>query len=236
VTEAAHRARVAPPVSTRAIAGLLVAIALTDIVTTRLTPDGWDAPIKAAILVGFLAWARRFAGLSWDELGFGRAHARRGLVVGIVAAAVIAAVIAVLVAIPASRGYFRDDAIERASTGTRIFEPLVSIPLGTALFEETIFRGVLLGALLRGGSRLRAALITSIAFGLWHVPPALSDAHDKSAFAALGVVLGTIAITTVAGFLFAALRLRSGSVIAPIFGHVATNSFAYVAAIVALQL
>jgi membrane protease YdiL (CAAX protease family) len=223
-------------VSARTIVGLIVAIAAADIVTTRLTPDGWDAPIKAAIIVAFLAWARGFAGLSWDELGFGRAHVRSGLVIGTVAALLVAAVIVILVAVPFSRGYFQDHDIERASTATRIFEPLVSIPLGTALFEETIFRGVLLGALLRTGTRLRAAIITSIVFGFWHIPPALSDAHGKSVIAAIGVVLGTMAVTSVAGLLFAYLRLRSGSVIAPIFGHIATDSFAYVAAIVALQL
>ena len=33
---------------------------------------------------------------------------------------------------------------------------------------------------------------------------------------------------------FAWLRLRSGSLVAPIFAHIATNSFAYVGALVAL--
>jgi len=229
------RSRVQPP-SIGTIVGLIVAIGAVDIVTTRLTPDGWDAPIKAAILVGFVAWARRFVGLSWEELGLGRAHVRSGLVVGTIAALIVAAVIIVLVAVPASRGYFQDHDIERASTSTRVFEPLVSIPLGTALFEETIFRGVLLGTLLRTATRLRAAIVTSLVFGLWHIPPALSDADGKSAIAALGVVLGTICVTSVAGLLFAFLRLRSASLIAPFFGHVATNSFAYVATIVALQL
>jgi hypothetical protein len=50
------------------------------------------------------------------------------------------------------------------------------------------------------------------------------------------VVAGTIAVTTVAGGLFAYLRMRSGSLIAPIFGHIATNSFAYIAALVVLGL
>jgi uncharacterized protein len=223
------------PVSMLLIGVLIVAIAAVDIITTRLTPAGWDAPVKAAILVGFVGWARAVVGLSWDELGLGRAHLRSGLVVGTVAAVLVAVVLVVLVAVPASRGYFQNDDIQRASTWTKVFEPLVSIPLGTALFEETIFRGVLLGVLLRRASRLRAAIATSIVFGCWHIPPALSDAHGRSAIAALGVVLGTIAVTSVAGLAFAWLRLRSGSLVAPIFGHVATNSFAYVAAIVALQ-
>ena len=47
-------------------------------------------------------------------------------------------------------------------------------------------------------------------------------------------MVGTIAVTTVAGVLFAWLRLRSGSLVAPILAHIATNSFAYVGALVAL--
>ena len=52
----------------------------------------------------------------------------------------------------------------------------------------------------------------------------------KLAIAAIGVVVGTLAVTTVAGAAFGWLRLRSGSVIAPMMAHLATNSFAYVAA------
>ena len=84
--------------------------------------------------------------------------------------------------------------------------------------------------------RRRAVVVTSVVFGFWHVPPALSDASGKSTIAAAGVVAGTIAVTTVAGVLFAWLRLRSGSLVAPILGHIATNSFAYVGALVALRL
>jgi membrane protease YdiL (CAAX protease family) len=218
-----------------AIVGLFIAIALTDLVVTRLEPDHWDMVIRAAILSGFLGWARGLGGLSWAELGFGRAHVRSGLAVGAVAFVIVAAAIAILVAIPASRSYFEPHDIATASTSERILEPLVLIPLGTVVFEETIFRGVLLGALLRGRSRARAVAITSIGFGLWHIPPALSNAHGKSAIAAFGVVAGTIAITTVAGVLFALLRLRSGSILAPMLAHVATNSVAYVASIIALQ-
>jgi membrane protease YdiL (CAAX protease family) len=43
-------------------------------------------------------------------------------------------------------------------------------------------------------------------------------------------VLGTIAATTAAGIVFALLRLRSGSLLAPVLAHVATNSFAYLGA------
>jgi membrane protease YdiL (CAAX protease family) len=44
---------------------------------------------------------------------------------------------------------------------------------------------------------------------------------------AWGAVVGTVAATTTAGVAFAWLRLRSGSLLAPILAHIATNSLAF---------
>ena len=219
----------------RTLVGLLIAIAASDLVTTRLEPPHSDAILKVAIVAGFLTWARASAGLSWRELGLARADAGAGLRLGAAAALIIAAGIAVLVAVPASRSYFQVHHVAVDSGAQRVLEPLVFIPLGTVVYEEVIFRGVLLGAMLRSGSRTRAIIVTSVAFGLWHVPPALTDARGHTAFGALGVVAGTIAITTLAGVLFAWLRLRSRSVVAPMLGHIGTDSFAYIGALVALH-
>jgi len=219
-------------ISTLMIVGLLVSIAATDVVVNRLVRGPWGSGLKFIVFVAFLVWARRFAQLTWQELGLGRAEMREGLRVGLVAALSIAAAISVLVAVPGSRGYFDSSHIVLGSTAHRLLEPTVIIPLGTVFFEETIFRGVLLAALLRWGSRRSAVAISSVAFGLWHVIPAMDSASRDSAIGATGAVIGTIAVTTVAGALFAWLRLRSGSLLAPILAHTATNSFAYVGVIV----
>jgi membrane protease YdiL (CAAX protease family) len=118
------------------------------------------------------------------------------------------------------------------SAARQVLVPLLVIPLGTVLFEETIFRGVLLAVLLARYPRRTAILGSAAAFGLWHLVPAVSAADGASTIAAIGTVAGTIAVTTVAGVLFAWLRMRSGSLLAPILAHVATNSFAYVGAVV----
>jgi CAAX protease family protein len=75
-----------------------------------------------------------------------------------------------------------------------------------------------------------ASLITSALFSLWHILPTLhtmSDNHEVAGVAGqVLVVLGSIAVTFVAGLAFCWLRLRSRSLIAPIMGHVATNGLA----------
>jgi membrane protease YdiL (CAAX protease family) len=140
-------------ISTRTVVGLVAAIAAADVITTRLAPPHSEALLKVVILIGFVWWARRFAGLSWGELGLARANLGAGVRVGGLAALVIAAAIVVLVAVPGSRSYFDNHDVAADSTTERVLEPLVVIPLGTVVFEETIFRGVLLGVLLRVGSR-----------------------------------------------------------------------------------
>ena len=147
-----------------------------------------------------------------------------------------AAVIALLVVVPSTRTSFESSNIANASTTRQVLMVLVIIPVGTAVFEETIFRGVLLGVLLRAGTRRTAVVVSSVLFGFWHLVPALSDANSQSGAATVGVVVGTIAVTTIAGVLFAWLRLRSGSLVAPTLAHIATNSLTYLAVLFVLNV
>jgi membrane protease YdiL (CAAX protease family) len=200
-----------------------------------LTPDVVDPFFRIAVILGALVWARRVVGLSWADLGCSRAKVGSGLRWGLLAMLVVAVVIAIAIANPATRSFFENDDVRADSALSHILEPLIVIPLSTVLFEEILFRGVLFGALLRVTTQLRAVLVCSVAFGLWHIPPALSDAKGEDAIAAVGIVLGTIAFTTVAGVIFCWLRLRSGSLLAPILAHIGSNSFSYAGALVALD-
>jgi membrane protease YdiL (CAAX protease family) len=81
---------------------------------------------------------------------------------------------------------------------------------------------------------LRASLVTSVLFGLWHIAPSLHTMSDNHVFKGEAgsvagqvlLVLGAILVTSCAGLVFCWLRLRSGSLIAPILAHVATNGLA----------
>jgi membrane protease YdiL (CAAX protease family) len=135
--------------------------------------------------------------------------------------------------IPATNGFLHDS---RAEIGGErlLYELGVSIVLLTAIPEELAFRGVLLGSALRLWSPLRASLITSALFGLWHIAPTLHTMSDNRSVSGLAasvggrvlVVFGSIAVTSIAGLAFCWLRLRSRSLLAPIMAHIATNGLA----------
>ena len=104
----------------------------------------------------------------------------------------------------------------------------------TAIPEEFAFRGVLLGSALKRWGPWRASLVTSVLFGLWHIAPTLHTMSDNHVFRGEAssvagqvlLVLGAIVVTFAAGLVFCWLRLRSGSLIAPVMAHAATNGLA----------
>ena len=214
---------------------LLLGIGATDWLVTQALPRPVEILVKALLAVGFVAYAAIVLGLSSSELGLARHDVRRGFVVGGIAAGCILATIAVLVVVPASRGYFTSSRVRTDSSSLHWLEPLLFIPFGTVLFEELIFRGALLGATLRRFDTRGAVAVTSMVFGLWHLPDAI-DATSGSSLHVAAAAAGTILVTTAAGVLFALLRLRSASLVAPVLAHLAFDAGAYVVALAALRL
>jgi uncharacterized protein len=194
-----------------------------------LPSTAW-VPANIAITVCLVAVARG-KGMSWAELGMRRDRLTRGFVVGIVAAAAILLVLAIGVALSATRPFFEDAQVAADTVGYRFFNQFVRIPLGTVVLEETLFRGLLMALALRRWSVVTAVFVTSAIFGLWHIVPITGSTADL-----LDVILSTVAVTTIGGVLFAWLRLRANSILAPMLAHVATNSLGYLAAVIALQL
>jgi membrane protease YdiL (CAAX protease family) len=189
----------------------------------------------AALLLLLLA---RLAGLTWSELGLGSQTVLRGAKVAAVAAVTVAIVYSVGSAIPFTRNAFRDTRY-RLGLGAALYLSLVAIPLGTVLFEEVAFRSVLWGLLARDFGVPVATAVSAILFGIWHVLPAVGLAQTHASVqggtTAAGrrmavTVLATIAFTTIAGVVFAELRRRSGSLVAPMGLHWATNGLGVLAA------
>jgi uncharacterized protein len=180
--------------------------------------------------LGVIAWT---AGATLADLGLGRADARAGLLYGAAAFGIVLLVLVVAAAIPATNGFLHDSRAQ-IDGGRLLYELGVPIVLLTAIPEEFAFRGVLLGSALRLWGPRRASLVTSALFGLWHIAPTLHTMSDNHVFRSEAasvagqvlLVLGSIAVTFVAGLVFCWLRLRSGSLIAPVMAHVATNGLA----------
>ena len=221
----------------------IVALAgYANVIANSVLDDVWHIPFNLGVLAVAIAIARH-AEATWTSLGMRRDRIGRGLRIGGAVAAVVAIGMAIAVAIPATRELFRDDRVIDASTGEVLFDAFVRIPIATAFYEEALFRGVLFGMFARHFAPLWAALISSALFGLWHILPTIETLESNpagglfvgilgAALAALGAVAGTGAV----GLAWTWLRLRANSIAAPWIVHVATNSFALMAALVVVRI
>jgi uncharacterized protein len=217
------------------IALAVAALALHNVFGNEVLSDAVYVPanvLTAAALVGVAV----LAGASLDDLGLGRANAGNGLRWGLAIAGIVAIGLAAGIALPATRELFHDERVADLSGADLAYEALLRIPVGTALFEELAFRGVLLALLLRVTSTVPAVAVSSLLFGLWHILPTVSGlrANELAAgtAATVGAVTGAVVLTSIGGALFCALRLHTGSLIAPVLVHTATNSLATVAAFI----
>ena len=182
--------------------------------------------------------AARNCGVSWADMGMSPEQLGRGIRIGLITALPAAAMVGLGTVVPATRGFFHDERARGGDTRHVLFETLVRIPLGTALPEEVIFRGSLLGLFIQRHSPAVAASMSSILFGLWHVLPTLRTLPLNPAGArvhgnpmrTVGAVLAAVTATTLAGYGLAWLRYRSGSLAAPAVAHASLNGAAYLAA------
>lgn len=195
--------------------------------------DRWYVPMNLCFLGLLLLWAllglhltRADLGLSWPEAG---RSALWGLALGLL----LVAPLFVLAAFPQLLADRLQDPRLVGITGAQVlYRAAVRIPLGTALFEEMAFRGILFGALLRFG-HIEAIVYSSLVFGLWHIVPTwellrASVLGDSKILLGLGIT-GGVAATFVGGLLFALLRRYTGSVAGPLLTHGLLNSLALVA-------
>lgn len=173
-------------------------------------------------------------GLDRSDLGLESRNLGRGLRYGLAFWGIVATVLVVVALIPATRDSLQDDSTI-VSTGAMLRRTLIVIPLGTALLEEAAFRGVLLGLFAKRTTIWRAAWMSSVVFGLWHIPPTINSADGSGAIgdASRGggstalVVVGVVLAMTLAGMVFCWLRIRSKSLVAPFVAHWGINATAF---------
>ena len=203
----------------------------------RLGPHGamLVAGPLGALLMLLLA---RLAGLGAADLGLDRRSLPRGAAYALCCVAAVAVVYLAAAWLPATRSAFLDERY-RSGLGAAVRTALVVIPLGTVLFEEVAFRGVLWGLVRRGWGGVRATVVSAALFGCWHVlpslrlnrvNPAVTDLVGPGPAGRAAAVAGAVLFTAAAGVLLAELRRRSGSLLAPIGLHWAVNGLGVLAA------
>ena len=225
----------------RSLVGMLAALLSIGLVAWSVVAnlglgERWYTARNLVLVVLLLLLARRL-GFSWRELGLDPADLREGVRWGRLAVLVVAVVVAIGAALGdviRPFGLLLDDARADLPLSDLAHAVLVRIPLGTAVFEELAFRGLLLAVLLRATSPGWSILWSSAVFGLWHVAPTIQTLRINEVAAnslvGLGAIAGAVVVTAVGGAVFAWLRVASGSLLAPVLAHWATNAFGLLAA------
>ena len=186
----------------------------------------WYPAVNALAAAGALA-AASASGLTADDLGLGRDRVRAGVALGLAAGVPVAAALGVGAMVPATRPLLNDQRVAGLDRRDLAYQVLVRIPVGTVAWEEIAFRGVLRAALRRVLGEPGATVVGSAVFGLWHVRPTVA-ALEINGFAGgrgarVAAVTAMVGWTAGAGAVFCWLRERSGSLVAPVLLHVATN-------------
>lgn len=174
----------------------------------------------------------RVAGLSWADLGLGAGAVDAGWRWGglaVLVAGVGASALGALAGVwPRLRPALADPRAD-LPPARLVFQVLVRIPLGTALFEELVFRGVLQAMATEALPVASAVGLQAVAFGLWHVGPtrlALRErARPPDPPGQVRVVAAAVVVTAVAGVVLGLLRIHTGSLLAPVLAHAAVNAF-----------
>lgn len=213
------------------------ALAAYNLVQNLIIPERAYVPANLAMTAGLVAFAHR-SGTPLESLGLGRTRLSEGLRLGGAAGAV--AGVAAL-GVSSTRRFDRwllDRRARGHGSAKAAYRVIARFPVGTALFEEVAFRGVLDAMWRQRSGKGAARFVTAVGFGTWHILPTyrqygeMGAAHsstpsvgERSVAAFTGAV-----VTGLAGIGFTSLRERSGSVAAPWLAHAAINTMTYLVA------
>ncbi len=211
--------------------GLVAAFAIANILTNRVLPAWTYVPFNLLVAVAVVRIASTV--VTPAEMGF--TAWRRGARWGLALAAATLAVYVVALVVPATADLFDDRRLDEGVPAL-LYNTLIAIPLGTVVLEEIAFRGALPAVLSKRWTRVRAVVVSSLLFGLWHVLPSwgigdvnpvVDDLIGEGWVGRTITVALAVAGTFLVGLWWCFVRYRSGSLLAPVLAHVATNSLAY---------
>jgi len=221
-----------------------ILILLYGTVLARLIPKEWHIFLNISIAVLAVIMGFSF-GLSLEQMGLSPNTIKSGIFVAIIASLFIVIATVIIAVIPPFRRFFLGENLANAHGKLLTFEAAIRIPFSTALIEEILFRGVLLGLLLTQLPTSQALIISAVLFGLWHVFPTITSLEQNDAAAAIvgakksrqrvGIIAAVI-ITGIAGLIFGWLRILAGSVLAPWLVHWSINASGVIGIAVAKKL
>lgn len=187
---------------------------------------GGNLAISATLVV-----IGRQSGATWEEMGLSVRHAHSSLRAGGMIAATAAAGAVAGIAHPRLRVLLSEGRTRIGGDENILSRILIRFPIGTALFEEVAFRGVLPATI--GGGNWRADLLSAGAFAVWHLIPTSrvqgGVSQDWPFHRRVAVVIGGSVAAGVAGLGLSWLRRRTGGLLAPWLVHATVNSSMFLA-------
>jgi len=217
------------------VAVVVVLLVALNVINNRVAPNShyllWTFGGSVALLaIGLLD------GNSFTDMGLGVHYFVRGAIWAGVSIGLITAVYLVGSMFRRTREAFHNEDMGRLSPGKLLFQALIEVPFGTVVLEEIAFRSVLFAMLVRRYGLVWGLVIGALLFGLWHILPSMGTHEANPALVKMvgtgvrGNILAvalSVLTTAGAGILFSILRVVSGSVLAPMGFHWATNGLGY---------
>lgn len=197
----------------------IVAILAYGYALTRFIPERWHL-LANSLAATTAVVASLWAGLNFAAIGLSLHFVPRGIFVAAASSIGIMLVAGLITLLLPAKHLKKLRPLTRP--GKVAYESAVRIPVSTALSEEILFRGVLLGVLIQQYPTVQSVIACSVVFGLWHIVPSLKDRQGAA-------LVPTIIATAAAGVFFCWLRLASGSIIAPWLVHWTVNASALLA-------
>jgi membrane protease YdiL (CAAX protease family) len=212
-----------------AVALALLIIAYGNLIS--LPPDGvrtdfdWALTPGSLVVLGLLVlWAVRIEGMPLPTLGITSANAGRSALVGAILGAVVILPVVLYFVFPLGLADGIDPEEAREETwGGFLAWALVHQPLGTAFFEEVLFRGVLLAKMTVAWGQRQALVASSLTFALWHLVINFrtiqgTEVASPAALAAVAQAVSLIGLF-VGGLFLGLLRQRTGNLASCIVFH-----------------
>lgn len=185
----------------------------------------WLLLLQLALAGCVVWWVRARHRLTWADIGLQPLHPARDAGAGILAGAILILPVVIYFIVPVG---MEDGAVDygharESSLDSFLAFALIRQPLGTSFFEETMFRGVLQSLGIRAHGLRAGVVFVALVFALWHVVVNVATLSDTNAATsattmAAGVV-ASMAVLVIGSIAMSILRLRTGSLVAPIAFH-----------------